>query len=142
MTATRRRTTRTTRKKDWAPDFLKALAEHPDVSRAAAAVGIQRSTAYRRRLADEDFAVAWADALDKSLDQLEAALFKRAIDTDTTAAIFLLKSHRPQTYRENVKVEHTGHMAQETVVTFTPPAEWRGQMVQLARQAGALPDDE
>jgi hypothetical protein len=108
MSATSKRAPRAPQKKDWAPRFLEVLRECPDVSKAAAAVGIQRSTAYRRRQADEDFALAWSDAHAVSLDELEAALFRRAKDTDTTAAIFLLKSHRPDIYRENVKVEHSG----------------------------------
>lgn len=103
-----KRATRATPKRDWRPTFLEALAQHPDVSKACATAGINRTTAYRARQADEDFAIAWSDAHAKSLDELEAALFARAVDSDTTAAIFLLKSHRPDVYGDRQRIEHSG----------------------------------
>lgn len=128
--------TRAPRKKgDWAPRFLEVLAQCPDVSRACQAVGIQRSTAYRRRQSDEDFAIAWADAHDKSLDELEAALFQRAKDTDTTAAIFLLKSHRPLIYRERVDVSHSGGV--DVNLAGMSDSELRELADELDRKRGA-----
>lgn len=98
------------RVKDWAPAFLEALEHSPDVSFACKMAGIARSTAYRRQQADEEFALAWHDALNVSLDKLVAALFRRAIAEDTRAAMFLLKSHRPEVYGDRFQVQHQGEL--------------------------------
>lgn len=96
---------------EWKPAFLEQLEASPDVSIAAKAAGVDRSTAYRARQSDEAFAVAWADAIDKSLDAVEAALIQRACEKDTTAAIFLLKSHRPLVYGDRQEITHRGGLS-------------------------------
>lgn len=101
------------RVRNWKPAFLAALAAWPDVSKACEAAGISRRTAYRERQADEDFALAWHDAINVSLDQVEAALIERALKSDTTAAIFLLKSHRRDVYGDNLKLEHSGRIGHD-----------------------------
>lgn len=65
---------------DWKPAFLAALAEVPVVARACAAVGIERSTAYRAREADERFAQAWDDAMEEGIDKAEQEAFRRAVE--------------------------------------------------------------
>ena len=109
----KKRATRQKRTRNWKPAFLTALAAWPDVSKACEAAGISRRTAYRERQADEDFALAWHDAINVSLDQVEAALIERALKSDTTAAIFLLKSHRRDVYGDNLKLEHSGRVAHD-----------------------------
>lgn len=104
---------RARRTKNWKPAFLTALAMWPDVSKACEAAGISRRTAYRERQADEDFALAWHDAMNVSLDKVEAALIERALKSDTTAAIFLLKSHRRDVYGDNLKLEHSGKITHD-----------------------------
>lgn len=141
MSAAKKRAPRAPQKKDWAPLFLEVLAECPDVSKAAAAVGIQRSTAYRRRQADEDFALAWADAHAKSLDELEAALFVRARETDTTAAIFILKSHRPEIYGDRHRIEHSGQIKQQ-IVALPADQDWHADVARVLAEAGAVTNGE
>lgn len=65
---------------DWKPPFLASLREVPVVSRACAAVGIERSTAYRARELDDDFAKAWDSAMEDGVDKAEQEAFRRAVE--------------------------------------------------------------
>ena len=106
------RTARTP-KKDWKPDFLEALRGTATVTEACRVVGIGRTSAYKARQQDEAFAVAWADVEEESTETLESVAVQRAVDGSDTLMIFLLKSRRPQKYRENVKIEHGGSIGQD-----------------------------
>jgi hypothetical protein len=64
----------------WTEAFLASLREVPVVTRACEVVGIERSTAYRRREADETFAAAWDDAMEAGIDRAEQEAFRRAVD--------------------------------------------------------------
>jgi hypothetical protein len=64
---------------DWKPPYLAALREMPVVAHACKAVGIERSTAYRAREADEDFAKAWDDAMEEGVDRAEQEAFRRGV---------------------------------------------------------------
>ena len=101
------------RKGDWKPSFIEALEACPDVTAAAKHAGIDRGNAYKARQADEAFAVAWHEAINRALDDVESALIQRAKDKDTTAAIFLLKSHRPAVYGDRQEIRHSGSVAQD-----------------------------
>jgi hypothetical protein len=65
---------------DWKPVFLTALREVPVVSRACAAVGIERSTAYRAAEIDSAFKAAWDDAMEAGIDKAEQEAFRRAVE--------------------------------------------------------------
>ncbi len=67
-------------KYDWTPAFLEALRNLPMISSACAAAGINRTTAWRRRQADEDFAAAWDDAMEEGVDRVEQEAFRRAVE--------------------------------------------------------------
>lgn len=90
----------------WMPKFLAALAESCNVTYSATVAGTTRKTAYAYRGSDPEFAAAWEDAEAQGVEALEMAARRRAMDTSDTLAIFLLKAHRPEKYRE--RVEHTG----------------------------------
>jgi hypothetical protein len=64
---------------DWKPAFLAALRELPVIAHACKAVGIERSTAYRAREADQAFADAWDDAMEEGIDRAEQEAFRRAV---------------------------------------------------------------
>lgn len=124
---------------EWAPVFIDALRETGNVTAAARAAGIDRSTAYRYRNKDtapaREFAAAWDDALEEAIDSLEAEAWRRARDgvdhpviyegeiTDTykkysdTLLIFLLKANRPQKYRDNIDIT-SGGQAVRFLVTY------------------------
>lgn len=119
-----------TPKKEWKERFLDALSKSPNVSEAARAAGYTRQRIYQLRDEDKEFAKEWEDALRQSTDRAEGELYRRAvrgitkkvfyqdrqIDTireySDTLLIFLLKSHKPEVYRETVRNE----MAGETVL--------------------------
>lgn len=88
----------------WKDDLVAALAKFPVVGRACRFAGISRSQAYACRGRDPEFAARWDDALEDGIDNLEFSLHQRALGTDTTAAIFLLKSLRPEKYRDRYEI--------------------------------------
>lgn len=107
-------------------EFCQILAETCNVSEAAKAMGICRRYAYNFRDANAKFAEAWDNAIEQGVDVLEREARRRAaegveepvyykgerIDTvrkySDLLMIFLLKAHRPGTYRDRVSMEHTG----------------------------------
>jgi len=62
------------------PGFLSAFAEAGSVATACRAAGIDRSTAYRERQRNEEFALAWADTEESATDMLEAEALRRAME--------------------------------------------------------------
>jgi hypothetical protein len=95
-------------RRDWRPKFLDALATEGTVSRACIVAGVSRQHAYRERQANEDFAISWHDVEESLTDGLERKAVEVAMGGDTRMIEFLLKARRPERYRDNVKVEHTG----------------------------------
>jgi hypothetical protein len=116
--------------------FLAALsASGGSVSRACAAIDIARETAYRWRSNCPEFAEAWEQAKQLGADVLEDEAIRRAHDgvdepvfykgkkLRTTVRkysdqllIFLLKGARPDKYRDNARIEHTGRIGLESLV--------------------------
>lgn len=117
---------RTTRRRDWKPAFLEALEQTGMVTEACKVAGVGRRTVYDHRQRDEEFALAWADVEEITTERMEREAQRRAVEgTDKpvfqqgvevgrireysdTLLIFMLKARRPDRYRENVKVEHSG----------------------------------
>jgi len=89
----------------WQQKFLRVLRETPSVKAACSSAGVSRQTAYRNRANDTAFAELWQDALDASVDQLEAVAFKLAAEGDANLIQFLLRCHRPQVYRDVTRHE-------------------------------------
>jgi hypothetical protein len=107
---------------------LRGSADQPPASVTCAAeiAGRSRATFYRWREEDEAFAAAWDDALESGTDRLEKEAIRRAVEgvnkpvfykgkvvghiteySDTMLAM-QLNARRPEKYRVNHKVEHTG----------------------------------
>lgn len=120
------KTDKPTPKKDEKVEFLRKLRIVPNVSKAAKAAGINRQYAYELRASDAEFAAAWDEAVESSTDAAEAEAFRRAVkgtvkpvfhmgekvggirEYSDTLLIFLLKAHRPEKYRDAVKVTGSG----------------------------------
>jgi hypothetical protein len=117
-------TNRTTKKerRDWKPAFLKALADTGNVKLACYKASIGRAAAYHAYHRSEEFAKLWDQAIEDSVDMLEAEARRRAVGFDvpvyykgqTVGAIkqysdvlmiVLLKGHRPEKYRDNYDIE-------------------------------------
>ena len=134
--------------------FCAALAETCNVGKACAAAGMGRATAYAWRDDDSNFAAAWDKALKVGVSGLEDEAHRRGFDGteepvfhqgaqcgtlrkySDTLAIFLLKAHNPDKYRENSKVELTGSLD----LRRKTDAEIDEELAQLAAldAAGAL----
>jgi hypothetical protein len=115
--------------------FLAKLAAGYSIAAACRAERIGRRTAYDWRERDEDFAKAWDAAIEEGSDILEDEARRRAHDGVTkpvyqggalvgvvreysdTLLIFLLKARRPQKFRDNVKVDVSGKLTLEQLVT-------------------------
>lgn len=102
--------TKATHKKEtsWQDRFLEIFAMSLNVALAAQGAGINRATAYKERDKNADFARGWDDAKAAAIERLEAAAFERAKKMSDTLLIFLLKSHKPEMYRESIQQAHTG----------------------------------
>jgi hypothetical protein len=88
--------------------LTEALREKPSVRLACRRARISRNAYYDWIHADPAFKARMDAAKEQGCDALEDALVDRALKTDTTAAIFLLKAHRPETYRDTHAVTHEG----------------------------------
>jgi hypothetical protein len=106
--------------------WLEAFEKAGTVVAACKAAGVGRTTAYEWRQKDEAFALAWADIEEATTEAMEREAFRRGVEgtveplvsagkhvTDVkkysdTLLIFMLKARRPEKYRDNVKVEHSG----------------------------------
>lgn len=126
--AAKARTHRRTHKEnaDWKPSWLAAFETTGMVMAACKQVGVGRSTVYEARQRDEDFACAWADVEEATTERMEREAYRRStegvpreiyhrgevvgeeLQFSDTLLIFMLKARRPERYRDNVKVEHTG----------------------------------
>jgi hypothetical protein len=112
---------------DWAAVFLDAFRAQGMVTAACAAAGVSRATVYRRRVRDEDFAVAWADAELDVLAMLEDEAVRRAlhgVERPVTVAgerelvrtysdhllALLLRTRAPERHVDHHRVEHAGRV--------------------------------
>lgn len=106
--------------------FLKELAKRANVSAAARAAKVDRSTPYHWREMDAEFAEAWDEAVEVAVDTLEAEAWRRAA-TGVLEPVFqkgekvghirrysdalmitLLKAHRKEKFSEKQQLEHSG----------------------------------
>jgi len=103
------------------------------VNAACAAAGVARRTAYDWRDQDETFNTGWEDALDVATETLEREARRRAYEGvlkpmfhkgrkiaevreySDTLMIFILKSLRPERYRENHYIKHGGQTLEELI---------------------------
>jgi hypothetical protein len=71
------RTVRTVEKGDWKVVFLRELARVGIVGAACKKARVGRTTAYKTRDEDAEFAAAWAAALDDAADDMETEAWRR-----------------------------------------------------------------
>jgi hypothetical protein len=91
--------------------ILAALRERPSFSAACRKAKISRFAFYSWRHDEPEFDADVLTAREEGLDALEDALVTRGLKNDTTAAIFMLKSHRREVYGDRQQIEHSGEIA-------------------------------
>ena len=86
--------------------FLDTLRHTFNVSKAASAISRHRSSLYKLRQSDEDFAAAWDEVIEECLDELEEVVYQRALEgKQALYPIFVLKHRRPNRWGDRLKVE-------------------------------------
>ena len=142
-------------------DFLAGLAEGLTVRLAAEKAGRAHPRRfYELRAEDEGFAAGWAEAIDQGTQLLEDELRRRAVEgweetfeeyrdgelvrSTTTRRyspallIFLLKSRRPDVYRDNAVVQLTGPGGGPVQVEASREPATLADLVRVAAQIGAI----
>lgn len=133
--------------------FLSALSRGYSVAHACRMVRISRVTVYNHRRDDEEFRLAWDDAVDEGTDLLEDEARRRALEGvvepifhkgvevtqvkrySDTLLIFLLKGRRPAKFRDNVDITSGGEKVKAPMV-FLP------QVVSEEFEADVYPEDQ
>jgi hypothetical protein len=75
-----------------------------NVRLSATAAGVSRDAPYKRAQADASFAADWLRAREDAVNMLEAEARRRAMSSSDSLLIFLLKSLRPETFRDRVDI--------------------------------------
>lgn len=88
--------------------FLNAYARCGSISHAAKEAGIFRSQHYRWLNEDARYAKLFLQAEEILTESLEFEARQRAIKGSDLLLIFLLKGLKPDKYRDNVNVNHSG----------------------------------
>lgn len=86
--------------------FITLYREHGSIYHAAYYTPVSRKTVYNWLESDQQFAEAFADSREDSLDDIESSVYKRAFKSDLLA-MFYLKAHRPK-FRDKVTVDIEG----------------------------------
>jgi hypothetical protein len=102
--------------------FVDLHAEGLTYSECAAALNLDRSTAYRWRREDPEFAQACATAFKTSIERLEQHVEKRAFQNDKVA-MWLLERRAPDKYNISQKVEHSGGVSLQVMTGVPTPGE-------------------
>jgi hypothetical protein len=103
--------------------FIENLRATCNVTLAAQAAGVSSATVYKHKQSDVLFAERWDEAIQEGIDLLEHKAHQRAFDGvsepvfyqgfecgsvrkySDALTMFLLKSHRPDKYRERSQVD-------------------------------------
>ena len=128
-----------TSKKWWAA-FFDAFRETGIVKEAAAIAEIDRSTVYAERKSDPEFARLWEEIEEDTTQAMEREAIRRGMtgvekpvfhkgevcghvkEYSDTLLIFMLKSRRPEVYRERHEVQHTGNVRHEVGIAIPADA--------------------
>ena len=103
--------------------FLTALAKGHSISGASRVVGMSRANAYRW-IKQDNFREAYDLAMEFGTQTLEDYALMRATDQDSpsdSVLMFLLRSRRPEKYREQVALHHSGEVDHKKVIVLDAP---------------------
>ena len=83
--------------------FLETLGRTLNASESCRRVGVPYESYCRRRQRDPEFASRVALAIGRACDELEGALYQRALLESDAAAVSMLRAYRPDVYRTDNK---------------------------------------
>lgn len=136
-------------------EFLAALEAGWTVRHSAERTGVAPQRFYESRAEDPEFAASWAESIDAGTQVLEDELHRRAVEGwvedsfdgrgnlvrrvkrySPALLIFSLKARRPETYRDNARLEVTGPNGGpvELAAGYTPTTLL--DVVRLVRELG------
>lgn len=95
---------------------LRAIAQGKSVAAAAKAGRMGRTTLWRLRTHDPDFARRYEEAFEAGTDLLEDSAAQQAKGGETRLMELLLKARRPHLYRPPVSDPRANHAAQEELI--------------------------
>lgn len=103
--------------------FLASYKKTGGVFTAAAAVDISANAVWEWRQTDPEFDAAFNALKEKDTETLEHVAKARATKKSDLLLMFLLKGRRPETYRDSVKLEHSGAIVAATADLSSLPRE-------------------
>lgn len=123
----------------WEDKFLRLYRETGNVTLSARGAGINRNTVYERRKNNPAFAAIMDDAREEAIEILEAVANKRARESSDTLLIFLLKSLKPDTYGDKLRISYDAETIAQ-LKRFEEKLKQRGTTLQeaLPRMEAAL----
>ncbi len=89
-------------------EFLETIRAGEAPTVAARNVGVAWRTVLRHLESDSFFRMAYEEAQQEVLDEVQAGLIQAGRSGNVPAAIFVLTNRRPDVWRDNKRIEHTG----------------------------------
>jgi hypothetical protein len=147
---------------DWREPFLQAYAECLTVTGACKQVGISRVAAYDERAKSPAFAAAWAEVEEATTEWAEREVLRRGVEGwvererfdvdkdgnrilieqvtkyDGTLLALWLRAHKPEMYRENVQIAHTGSIGHQVSLEIAGGQQPVAISAEKRRAAAAL----
>jgi len=117
---------------EWQDAFLAVLRGSGNIRHSCEKAGIARSIAYKWRKEDKNFADKWNEAKEDAIEALEYEARTRAIKGSDVLLMFLLKSLRPEKYRE--RYEHTLEGKPSEFLHIYLPENYRDRTKPLPKQ--------
>ena len=96
--------------------FFSVLEQTGNISTACAGSGVSRKTIYNYINSDPDFKTRVDDAKETAIEHLEGIALERAKNGSDVLLMFLLKSLRPERYRDNPKYIQQNNVIQDFVI--------------------------
>jgi hypothetical protein len=90
----------------WQSVFLSSFKQCGNITKSSGDAGVTRQAVFYAYKRHPDFRVLYEEAKEESIERLEEVARKRATDSSDNLLIFLLKSMRPEVYREVVRNEN------------------------------------
>jgi len=96
--------------------FFSVLEQTGNITTACAGSGIARKTIYNYINSDPEFKTRVDDAKETAIEHLEGIALERARGGSDVLLMFLLKSLRPERYRDNPKYINQNNVVNDFVI--------------------------